>query len=134
MDIRQGADGAAVSLTVASEAAELALRQDSDMLKLDSGLSAMRISEVKVERAPHITEPARSDGASNQNGSQSDQPQQQAAGQWQGQGQSAGQSQMQGRQGRENIAMLHKNGGEAVVMDSEEAGDGVRDTVRARYA
>ena len=41
---------------------------------------------------------------------------------------------MQGRQGRENIAMLHKNGGEAVVMDSEEAGDGVRDTVRARYA
>ena len=134
VDIRQGADGAAVSLTVASEAAELALRQDSDMLKLDSGLSPMRISEVKVERAPHITEPARSDGASNQNGSQSDHPQQQAAGQWQGQGQSAGQSQMQGRQGRENIAMLHKNGGEAVVMDSEEAGDGVRDTVRARYA
>ena len=134
VDIRQGADGAAVSLTVASEAAELALRQDSDMLKLDSGLSPMRISEVKVERAPYVTEPARSESASNQNGSQSGHLQQQAAGQWQGQGQSAGQSQMQGRQGRENIAMLHKNGGEAVVMDSEEAGDGVRDTVRARYA
>ena len=134
VDIRQGADGAAVSLTVASEAAELALRQDSDMLKLDSGLSPMRISEVKVERAPYVTEPARSESASNQNGSQSGHLQQQAAGQWQGQGQSAGQSQMQGRQGRENIAMLHKNGGEAVVMDSEEAGNSARDTVRARYA
>ena len=41
---------------------------------------------------------------------------------------------MQGRQGRENIAQMHKNGSEPVVMDSEEAGNSARDTVRARYA
>ena len=134
VDIRQGADGVAVSLTVASEAAELALRQDSDQLKRDPAFAAGRIHDVRVERSAHVTEPARTDTASNQNGSQSDLQQQPSSGQWQAQGQGSGQSQMQGRQGRENIAHLHKNGGEPVVMDSEEAGNSARDTVRARYA
>ena len=137
VDIRQGADGAAVSLTVASEAAELALRQDSDQLKRDPAFAGARIHDVRVERTAHITEPARADGTSNQNGSSSDQ-QQSSANQWQAQGQGpnqgAAQSQMQGRQGRENIAQLHKNGDGPVVMDSEEAGNSARDTVRARYA
>ncbi|WP_370173033.1 hypothetical protein [Sphingobium abikonense] len=138
VDIRQGADGAAVSLTVASEAAELALRQDSDRLKRDPAFAGARIHDVRVERAAHITEPARADGTSNQNGSSSDQQQQSSANQWQAQGQGSGQgaaqSQTQGRQGRENIAQLHKNGDGPVVMDSEEAGNSARDTVRARYA
>ena len=134
VDIRQGADGVAVSLTVASEAAELALRQDSDQLKRDPALAAGRIHDVRVERSAHITEPARADNAANQNGSQSDPQQQPSAGHWQAQGQGSGQSQMQGRQGRENIAQLHKNGDGPVVMDSEEAGNSARDTVRARYA
>ncbi|WP_052034237.1 flagellar hook-length control protein FliK [Sphingobium lactosutens] len=142
VDIRQGADGAAVSLTVASEAAELALRQDSDQLKRDPAFSGARIHDVRVERAAHITEPARADGTSNHNGSSSDQQQPSSANQWQAQGQGSGQgsgqgaaqSQMQGRQGRENIAQLHKNGDASVVMDSEEAGNSARDTVRARYA
>ena len=138
VDIRQGADGAAVSLTVASEAAELALRQDSDQLKRDPAFAGARIHDVRVERTAHITEPARADSASNQNGSSSDQQQQSSANQWQAQGQGANQgaaqSQMQGRQGRENIAQLHKNGDGPVVMDSEEAGNSARDTVRARYA
>lgn len=138
VDIRQGADGAAVSLTVASEAAELALRQDSDRLKRDPAFAGARIHDVRVERAAHITEPARADGTSNQNGSSSDQQQQSSANQWQAQGQGSGQgaaqSQTQGRQGRENIAQLHKNGNGPVVMDSEEAGNSARDTVRARYA
>ncbi len=134
VDIRQGADGAAVSLTVANEAAELALRQDSDRLKLDAGLSAVRISEVRVERAPHGAEQVRSDLNMNHNGSQSP-AQGHSAAQGHGMGQSSGQSHMQGRgQGRENIPLGHKAGGDAVVLNHEEAGEGVRDTIGARYA
>ncbi|MDO7834079.1 flagellar hook-length control protein FliK [Sphingobium sp. HBC34] len=136
VDIRQGAEGAAVSLTVLTEAAEQALRQDSDRLKLDAGLSAVRISEVKVERAPQIAEAARPDTAGNQSGAQQ---QGQAAGQGhaagQGMGQSSAQSQMRGRgQARENIAPVHKGSGDAAVLNHEQTGDAGADLPRARYA
>mgnify|MGYP003582271618 CR=1 FL=1 len=137
VDIRQGEDGAAVSLTVTTEEAELALRQDSDRLKLDASLSAVRISEVKVERASPVAETARSDAASNQSGSQPQSPSQGQSAGWQGQGmgQSSAQSQMQGRgQQRENIAFNHKGGSDPAVLNHERAGGDAGDMPRARYA
>ncbi|WCP14112.1 hypothetical protein sphantq_02555 [Sphingobium sp. AntQ-1] len=146
VDIRQGADGAAISLTVATEAAEQALRQESDRLRLDAGLSAMRISEVKIERAPHVAETARADSSGNQNssqqqsGGQGQNPSQsmgQGAGQGMGQnpGQSSAQSHMQGHgQQRENIALGHKAGSDAAVLNHTDVGESAGGAVRARYA
>jgi len=138
VNIRQGDDGAAISLTVATEAAEQALRQDGDRLKLDASLSAVRISEVKIERAPHVAETTRADSATNQNTAQqqssgSHQNQGQAAGQ--NMGQSSTQSHMQGRgQQRENIAFGHKAGNDGAVLNHMDAGDTAGGAVRARYA
>lgn len=133
VDIRQGEAGASVSLTVATDMAEQALRQDSDRLRLDAGLAAVRISDVKVERAPVVTDAARSD-ATGQNGAQS-QHQGQSSGQAQGQGQAMGQSSSQGRwQSRENIASSHKAGQDTVVLNHADTGESPRDAVRARYA
>lgn len=129
VDIRQSADGAAVSLTVASDLAEQALRQDSDRLKLDAGLSAVRISEVRVERAP-AAESARNDGAGPQSSPQ-------------GQGQSSGQAQAQAQaqshphgrgRARENIVLPHKGSGDAAVLNHEQGGATATDLPRARYA
>ena len=141
VDIRQDGDGAAVSLTVASEAAEMALRQDSDRLKLDAGLAAVRIHEVKIERAPHVAEAARAD-ANGQTGSQSNGQQGSASqpqGAWQGAGQMAGQSMgqssSQGRwQGRENNGLGHKAGSDPAVLNHGDTGDSAGDVRRARYA
>jgi len=135
IDIRQGADGAAVSLTVASDLAEQALRQDSDRLKLDASLSAVRISEVKVERAA-LPEPARADSANNSSTQQqSGQGQQQG---WQnaqqGWGQSAAQGQMPHRQPRENMPAAHKGNGDPAVLNHEQARGESADLPRARYA
>ncbi|KAA9019443.1 flagellar hook-length control protein FliK [Sphingobium limneticum] len=138
VNIRQGDDGAAISLTVATEAAEQALRQDGDRLKLDASLSAVRISEVKIERAPHVAEVTRAEGSTNQNTAQqqsggSHQNQGQAAGQ--NMGQSSTQSHMQGRgQQRENIAFGHKAGNDGAVLNHMDAGDTAGGAVRARYA
>lgn len=138
VNIRQGDDGAAISLTVATEAAEQALRQDGDRLKLDASLSAVRISEVKIERAPHVAEATRAEGSTNQNTAQqqsggSHQNQGQAAGQ--NMGQSSTQSHMQGRgQQRENIAFGHKAGNDGAVLNHMDAGDTAGGAVRARYA
>ena len=137
VDIRQDGDGAAISLTVASEAAEMALRQDSDRLKLDASLSAVRISEVKIERAPQVTEAAKADGNSQSgtqsNGQQGHAPQHHGAGQMAGQ--SMGQSSSQGRwQGRENNGFGHKAGGDPAVLNHGDAGDSAGDVRRARYA
>jgi len=146
VDIRQGADGAAVSLTVANEAAEIALKQDSDRLRLDAGLAAVRIADVKIERAPHVAEAARPDGAGQSGNQQSGQQQsgQQSSSQgsasgWQGAGQGAGQgmaqSERQGQwQARENIASGHKGGADRAVINQKDAGDGAGDARRARYA
>jgi flagellar hook-length control protein FliK len=138
VNIRQGDDGVAISLTVATEAAEQALRQDSDRLKLDAGLSALRVSEVKVERAPHVAEATRADSSTNQNNTQqqsggNSQNPGQAAGQ--NMGQSSAQSHMQGRgQQRENIAFGHKAGNDGAVLNHMDAGDTAGGAVRARYA
>ncbi|WP_313229040.1 flagellar hook-length control protein FliK [Sphingobium yanoikuyae] len=137
VDIRQDGDGAAVSLTVASEAAEMALRQDSDRLKLDAGLAAVRIHEVKIERAPHVAEAAKADAngqtGSQSNGQQGNASQQQGA--WQAAGQMAGQSSSQGRwQGRENNGLGHKAGSDPAVLNHGDTGDSAGDVRRARYA
>jgi hypothetical protein len=137
VDIRQGGDGAAVSLTVASEAAEAALRQDSDRLKLDAGLAAVRISDVRVERAAPVAEAHRAD-TSNPSSSQQ-QPQQQGsqtASAWQQNGQNMGQPQgQQGRwQGRENNAFGPKGSADPAVLNHADAQPRAQDTVRARYA
>lgn len=134
VDIRPGAGGAAVSLTVASDLAEQALRQESDRLKQDANLSAIRISDVRVERAP-ATEPSRSDGAGGQSFSQSQggagAP---SHGQQQG-GQPSAQPNMQGRgQSRENFPGGHKAGGGAAVLNHERSGADATDLPRARYA
>ncbi|WP_367347962.1 flagellar hook-length control protein FliK [Sphingobium yanoikuyae] len=141
VDIRQHGDGAAVSLTVASEAAEMALRQDSDRLKLDAGLAAVRIHEVKIERAPHVAEAAKADAngqtGSQSNGQQGNASQQQGAWQGAGQmaGQSMGQSSSQGRwQGRENNGLGHKAGSDPAVLNHGDTGDSAGDVRRARYA
>lgn len=142
VDIQQGVDGAAVSLTVANEAAEMALRQDSERLKLDSGLTAMRINEVRIERIPHVSEVARADTVGHQNGQQSQSQSHGGQAQAQGQatggqnmGQSSAQSHMQGRgQQRENIPFGGKAGNDASVLnhiDADKRGGGA---VRARYA
>lgn len=132
VDIRQGEAGASVSLTVATDMAEKALRQDSDRLRLDAGLAAVRITDVKVERAPHVAETSRQEATSN-NGSQQQQGQGQS--QAQAQGQAMGQSSSQGRwQSRENIASSHKAGQDAVVLHHADTGDSSREAVRARYA
>lgn len=140
VDIRQGDDGAAVSLTVATDAAEAALRQDSDRLRLDAGLSAVRISEVKVERAAHAGDSGRSDGQQPRSGDQASSQQQSSAnGQsaaWQGSGgQGAGQSQGQARwQVQENIGLTRKAGDDPAVLNHADADDTAGDAIRARYA
>ncbi|WP_150294773.1 flagellar hook-length control protein FliK [Sphingobium estronivorans] len=137
VDIRQGSDGAAVSLTVANEAAEMALRQDSDRLRLDASLSAVRISEVKVERAPPVAEAARTDSANPQS---SQQQSSQTAHGWAHNSQNMAQSQQgqaqgQGRwQGRENSAFAAKNSGDPAVLNHDDTRRAGNDAVRARYA
>lgn len=140
VDIRQGDLGAEISLTVQTAAAESALRQDSDALKNDAQLSAVRVHEVRVERVHTVAETARSDTASNQNngnnGGASSWNQggtQAAFSQSQGQAQANAQGQGNGQQGGRKVS-----GGDAVLnhagpsdQRTDEAQDGVR---RARYA
>ncbi|MBJ7444240.1 MAG: flagellar hook-length control protein FliK, partial [Sphingobium sp.] len=136
VNIRQGVDGAAISLTVSSDMAEAALRQDSDRLRLDAGLSAVRISEVKIERAPQSSDAGRSDQSPQQQSGQQQSGQQNGpSANWQGAGQGMGQSQQQGRwQPRENIALAHKAGGDPAVLNHEQTGDPASQAIRARYA
>ncbi|SCW76664.1 Flagellar hook-length control protein FliK [Sphingobium faniae] len=141
VDIRHGADGAAVSLTVAHEAAELALKQDSDRLRLDAGLAAVRISDVRIERAPHVAEAARPDGGG-QSGAQQQGQQSSSQGSasgWQNGGQGMGQPERQGHgqgqgQARENSASGLKGSADRAVINQKDAGDGAGDIRRARYA
>ena len=129
VDLRQSDAGMAISLTVETQAAEAALRQDSDRLRLDAGLAALRISDVKIERAPVATDPARSETTGQQPSNQQQQGQ--------GAGQSLGQGapQQQGRwQARENFASAHKASGDAAVINHGPSGDAPGEPVRARYA
>ncbi|MFY9351028.1 MAG: hypothetical protein WBL20_16625 [Sphingobium sp.] len=133
VDIRQSAEGAAVSLTVATDLAEQALRQDSDRLKLDASLSAVRISEVRVERTP-APETTRNDGSGAQSAAQG-QGQSSAHSPSQNQAQTQAQSNPHGQgRARENIRHPHKGGGDAAVLNHEQGGATATDLPRARYA
>lgn len=139
VDIRQSADGAAVSLTVASDIAEQALRQESDRLRGDPALSAVRIADMKIERGHVVAEASRTDSGNHPGSQQSSGQQGQggwtAQGQQQGWSQSSAQSQMQGRgQGRDNFGSGAKAQGDAVVLHSEQVGVNAADLPRARYA
>lgn len=138
VDIRHDTDGAAVSLTVASEAAEAALRQDSDRLKLDAGLAAVRISEVKVERAMPVAEAHRADmgGQSFSQQQQSQQGSQTASAWQQNNGQNTGQPQGQQNrwQGRENNGFGPKGSGDPAVLNHADPQPAAHDRARARYA
>ncbi len=137
VDIRQGSDGAAVHLTVASEAAEIALRQDSDRLKLDAALSAVRIAEVKIDRAAHVSEPARADAPGQQSSQQqSQQSSGQGAAAWANNSQNMGQPQSQ--QGRwraaENNGLAAKSSDDPAVLNHVQERQDASDSRRARYA
>lgn len=137
VDIRQGAEGAAVHLTVANEAAEMALRQDSDRLRLDAGLSAVRIAEVKIDRASHVNEPARADTTGQQSSQQqSQQSPGQGAAAWANNSQNMGQPQSQ--QGRwragENNGPASKSSSDPAVLNHAHERQDASDSRRARYA
>lgn len=139
VDIRQGTDGAAVSLTVASDIAEQALRQESDRMRNDPALSAIRVADMKIERGHVVSETARADGGNHPSSQQSSGQQGQGGwtpqGQQHGWSQSSAQSHMQGRgQGRDNFGSGAKAQGDAVVLQSEQAGGNAADLPRARYA
>ena len=139
VDIRHDTDGAAVSLTVASEAAEMALRQDSDRLKLDAGLAAVRIAEVKVERVPAIAEAHRTETA-NQSSSQQQQQQSQQGSQTSAWAHNGGQNMGQPHgqqnrwQGRENNGFGPKGSGDPAVLNHADAQPAAHERARARYA
>jgi flagellar hook-length control protein FliK len=142
VDVRNGDLGAQVSLTVQTEAAEAALRQDSDKLKTDGQFSGIRISDVRIDRVHHVAEPSRSDTGNNQNNSR-DGNANQANGQSmlsQGQSQSQGQNQAQ-TQAQANSQQTGRKTllGEAVLSHAEPADQRVGDDSqsgfrRARYA
>ncbi len=96
VDIRAGDQGANVTLTVETKAAEAMLVQDRHLLKADAQLSALRIGEVTVERVTHIAEPSRSDSATGQgtSGQQGNNAQNAALAQGQSQGQSQNNGQL----------------------------------------
>lgn len=136
--IRQGGDGAQVTLAVASEAAEAALKQDSDRLRADSALSAVRIVDVKVER---LTTSASDAPRGDQSSGQQSLSQQQGGSNQGHNAQSLGQGMGQGGQnrahGQENLVAAHKAALDPAVInhgEGDEAGDMARITGRARYA
>lgn len=140
VDIRQGDLGAEISLTVQTAAAESALRQDSDTLKNDAQLSAVRVHEVRVERVHNVAEAARSDSAGNQNNSNNNNGSSWNQGGTQtgfAQSQSQSQAQTQG-QGNGQQGSRKVSGGDAVLNHAGPSDQGVEDTQdglrRARYA
>ncbi len=133
VDIRPDmSGGAAISLTVASEAAELALRQDSEQLRTEPALSHLRISEVRVDRIAERVAPAqdmaRADQDAQQRGGSSSQGQAQA-----GLGQSGqGQHQQHRSTAQENLGLAHKAAAEQAVIRRGQADDAT--LARARRA
>ncbi|CAN5447554.1 hypothetical protein BH10PSE12_BH10PSE12_24070 [soil metagenome] len=140
VDVRNGDLGAEVSLTVQTEAAEAALRQDGDRLKTEGQLSAFRISDVRIERVHHIAEPQRSDTNNGQSGNSGNSGNwnqgngQATLAQGQGQNQAQGQAQANGQQSGRKSSF-----GDAVLSQAEPSGgrsddDGQNGLRRARYA
>jgi flagellar hook-length control protein FliK len=143
VQIRPGAMGTTVSLTVASEAAQQALKADGDRLIADAALSAMRITDLRVERGT-IQEASRSENAGQQqsgsssNGQSHAQNQAQNGAQTMGQGLSQGMGQNRSGQ-RDNFSGNHKAGPDAAVLPQADSREGEataarRTASRARYA
>lgn len=145
VEIRPGATGAVVSLTVASDAAQQALQSDGDRLIADTALSAMKITDLRIERGP-INEAPRADNAGQQqsgnNGQSQAQNQAQSGSQAmsQGQGQGLSQGTGQNRQGQhDNFSGNHKSGPDSAVLSRADSREGESTAVhsaasRARYA
>lgn len=134
VDIRHGAEGAAISLTVATEAAETALRRESAHLRVEAEHASVRIADVRIERAP-VAEAARSDGGLAQQQQQHQHPGHGGSHAWQGTQQGMGQPSGQGRwQQRENIVPAHKAPADPAVLNHEDAARPGADAARARYA
>lgn len=145
VDIRPTATGATVSLIVASDAAQQALQADGDRLIADAALSAMKITDLRVERGT-ISEAQRSDSSGQQQSASNSQSQaqnqvqngSQAMGQGQGQGLSQGMG--QNRSGnRDNFSGNHKTGPDSAVLQQADSREGEatgarRAASRARYA
>lgn len=143
VDIRNGDTGAQVRLTVETQAAETALSQDSDTLKADARLSAIKIGEVTVERVHKLAEPSRSDASNGQNtggqGNGSSLWQQGSAQAGLGQGMDQGQRQAASQQQAGNQQPAGKVSGGETVLGQAESADRVVDDGRgggrqARYA
>lgn len=124
--ISRNSDGAVISLRVASDAAEAALRQDGDRLRQDAALSAVRIADLRIERAPPADAP-RGDAMGRDGGQHQGQADQQGA-----MGQGAGQS--AGRQRHDNSSFTPKATADRAVFDEGQARDRTGDAPRARYA
>lgn len=141
VDIRPSVTGTTVSLTVASDAAQQALQADGDRLIADAVLSAMKITDLRVERGT-ISEAQRSDSTGQQNSQSQSQNQaqngSQAMGQGQGQGLSQGMGQNRSGQ-RDNFSGNHKAGPDSAVLQQADSREGEatgarRAASRARYA
>lgn len=149
VDIRPGATGTTVSLTVASDAAQQALQTDGDRLIADAALVAMKITDLRVERGT-INEAQRSDSAGQQQSGSNSQSQAQNQAQYQaqngsqamgqGQGQNLSQGMGQNRSGqRDNFSGNHKSGPDSAVLGQADSREGEatgarRAASRARYA
>jgi len=124
--ISRNSEGAVVSLRVASDAAEAALRQDGDRLRQDAALSAVRIADLRIERAP-LADAPRGDAMGRDGGQHQGQPDQQGA-----MGRGAGQSTGQHR--HDNNGFTPKGDADRAVLDDGQARDRTGDAPRARYA
>lgn len=124
--ISRSSEGAVVSLRVASDAAEAALRQDGDRLRQDAALSAVRIADLRIERAP-LADAPRGDAMGRDGGQHQGQPDQQGA-----MGRGAGQSTGQHR--HDNNGFTPKGAADRAVLDDGQARDRTGDAPRARYA
>lgn len=140
VDIRPGEQGANVTLTVETKAAESMLMQDRATLKADAQLAAVRIGEVTVERVANVQEPTRADTATGQGNGGHSQSQTASQGQSGNTGNGAALAQGQGQSGQNgNHAGNRKVFSDPTVSSQAEPRDmGSRDTPdaahRARYA
>lgn len=103
VEIRPSDQGANVTLTVETKAAESMLIQDRNVLKADAQLASVKIGEVTVERVAQVHEPARADTATGQGTGQ-------GSGQGQSQTSSQAASQGNGGQGSNQAALAQGQG------------------------
>lgn len=150
VDIRRDDTGMQVQMTVETQAAEAALSRDSDSLKNDARLSALHISDVKIERAPRLVDAPRNDAAGTGNGQHSAPWSQGSSGQGMQAGTGQGQASGQGAQAQTNgqATSGQSSGGQqnagkfsgqhAVIRNNgtsdQSTDDGSGDVRRARYA